>query len=316
VVLGDGPDAPVIEVAPVAAAAGTVGAAGARPAGPQAMPERTTSPHEDETWPREDPDEFVPVSVGVTTTDPRRRRAPPRWNNSSMGWTIALTLVILGGAGAALWKFRPREERPAPAPVVRNETPRARTTAPATAPTPTRSKATIFDAGWPSPEKQTAGPTDPRKQHQDWVALEKALNGPWPARAILAIHEYRRKHPGQFEAELQAYMDDTLDRMWWQRVKELCDRRDQLQLEIRQLSSAIAGETSADFRKVLEGQRAQQEDVLRWQLEMLTKEMGYVRNETPNVADEEMMRHLRAERDSTLYEAWKSKELKTVLSAR
>lgn len=310
ITLGDSIDAAVIELGPAGVAAG---GAVPRPAAPDAIPELVTPGEGEGTWFGEDEDEVVPLNVGAADGGIlRSRRGPRRSSNGWTGWTVLLTLLVGAGGGVAIWKLRPGPEPVAPVAVVPKEAAPVRTTAPSTA--PSRAQRNIFDAAWQPAE--TAKDLDPRKREEDWLALEKAVSGPSAARAIYAIEGYREKRPGQFEAELQGFLDQALDRIWWERIEELCGRRDELKGEIQQLSNAIAEETEEDFRKKLEEERTGKEGMLRWTLEALNNEMGYAGKEAPNVADEEMIAHLREQRDAKLYQAWKDKVVKSILHTR
>jgi hypothetical protein len=317
--LGDGDGAAVIEVGPVAAAA--AGGAAARPTAPDAIAELTGPGEGAETWFQEDPDEMVPLGIGgAANALPSRRRPVKRKSGGGAGWTVLLATLVVAGGGVAWWKFRPRAELPNRTVVVKPEAAPTRTTAPTTG--PSRQHKNIFDAGWQQrgtdavAPKQVAATVDPRKRAEDWVALERAVNGPSPARAIYAIQEYRDTNPGQFESELSAFLEDALDRTWWQRIKELCDRQDELKGEIRQISDAIAEETDEGHRKELEEDRTAKEGLLRWEMEVLSKQMGYHAKETPNLADEAMLAHLRKDRDAALYDAWKGRVVKSVMATR
>lgn len=241
-----------------------------------------------------------------------------------MGWTVLLTLLIIGGGAIAIWKFRPPGEASPPAPLASQDASPVGTTMPATA--PLRQKENIFDTGWQAPAAETsrtgtagrqgASAVDPRKREEAWVELEKAVNGPSAARAVFLIEEYRAARPGVFEAELSAFLEDALDQIWWERVRALCGRRDALRAEIQRISDAIAEETDAEFREKLEAERSQKEELLRLELQTLTREMGYIDKAPPNVLDEGMMLHLRRQRDGELYAAWKGKVIRSISRTR
>ena len=319
--LGDSEGAAVIEVGPVAVAATGAGGVAARPTAPDAISE-LTRPEGGETWFQEDADEMVSLGVGgggrgaIT----RPRGYVKRKSGGGVGWTALFAAVVVAGAGAAWWKYRPREELAKPVVEVTPAATPIRTTAPTTG--PSRQQTSIFDAGWQQGDSRTVTPkkvpaaVDARKRGEEWIALERAVNGPSPARAVYAIQEYRDKHPAEFESELNAFLEDALDRVWWQRIKELCDRRDELKEEIRKISDAIAEETEEAHRQKLEGDRTAKEGLLRWELEVLSKQMGYHAKETPNPADQEMLAHLRKDRDQAIYEAWKPRVVKSVMATR
>jgi hypothetical protein len=189
-----------------------------------------------------------------------------------------------------------------------------------------RETKSIFDNDWQKPSGETrpgrtervqsgAAP-DPRKREESWLAIEKAMDGPSSGRALYLIEEYRVTRPGVMDGELKKLSDAALDRIWWERVRQLCDRRDELRAEIRRLGSEIADETDAEFRKKLEADRSQNEEAVRAVLATLTGEMGYADEEVPNPADEEMLAHLRQHRDSKRYETWSTQVRESAKSQR
>jgi hypothetical protein len=120
IVLGDAADAAVIEVGPVA---GVPPAETGRPTAPDAIPELMMAGGDGagaEAWLKEDEDEHVPFSVPTRHVRPRTGR---RKSDGGTGWTILFVLLVIAGAGAAVWKLRPTPETPRPQPVANKAVP-------------------------------------------------------------------------------------------------------------------------------------------------------------------------------------------------
>ena len=237
IAFGTSADAAVIEVGPVA---GVPVANAARPNTPDAIPELVAAggatPGE-ETWLTEDEDEHVAFSVAasgeVIGSRSRGPRGTRRKSAGATGWTVLFTILVIAGAGAAVWKLRPTSPTPTPQPVAKQDVPAVKATNPVTL--PVRETKNIFDNDWQKATAKSVAATDPRKREESWLAIEKAMDGPSPGRALYLIEEYRTTRPGVLDAELKGLTKTALDRIWWERILALCDRRDELRAEIQRL---------------------------------------------------------------------------------
>src|SRR6266850_1044783 len=106
------------------------------------------------------------------------------------------------------------------------------------------------------PKPAVATDNDPERQTDEWKAVIDANSASEkPGKALWTIVDYRRLHPGKFEAELKQYEDAAFDRLWWERIKELFELRDALQMEIEKKNSEIAQETEAAYKEKLQKEK-------------------------------------------------------------
>jgi hypothetical protein len=167
-----------------------------------------------------------------------------------------------------------------------------------------------------SPKPVAAVDNDPEKQTDEWKAVVEAnSNAGKPGLALWTIVDYRRLHPGKFEAELKQFEDAAFDRLWWERIRDLCEMRDSLAMEIEKKNGEIAQETEKAYKEKLEKEK--QLLVFRRQsaMESLT-EMGYAAKEPPNSFDAEQIGILRRQRIAETYEGWKRRVTNSLLKTR
>lgn len=154
-------------------------------------------------------------------------------------------------------------------------------------------------------------PVRPATADAAWMEIIRAKRtAPLPIK-IYKFLEYADEHPDSPRLpELEAYMEEEMDLMWWFRIKELCDRRDDLQKRIDKASTDLAEETNPEWRKKIEDDIARLTSLRQRDLEVLTREMGYREKQTPNLYDQEQLARLRATRDADAaqnYAKWKEK---------
>ena len=128
----------------------------------------------------------------------------------------------------------------------------------------------------------------------DLEEVEGAVIAGDPATAILKLDDYAQKHPGKNQAKLKKFENDCLDRLWWQRVTQLCNKRAHLYKDIALKAKDLREATTASFKaettkeeQALEVERQRSDDVLR-------KEMGYSDDAAPDISDRAEMNKLRA----------------------
>jgi len=336
ITLGAGASAPTIEVVP--RTAGQV----VRPAVPppiQPTPGETENPAEDvqnaqspesEQPPEEQietsdvaEDEQWPLEgAGAGASGGSRRRRPPRRSRSKdqgnqtalvIGLSAAVVILVI-----ILIAVLGRKDKPAPPPpVVENPDPMNasgkksifdfgrqinKPKTPDGQPPPTRPITTQVPPS--APPDTPAGPIDPRKQEESWQVVEQAHLSDDPARAIWACEDYRARFPDRFSAELDRYAAEALDQLWWRRIKELCDRRDQLAGDMGGLDKQIADENEAEYKVKLQKERKNLEDQRSGIVEAITVDMGYSGSAAPNLLDTSQLATLRGQRDAAKYSTW------------
>ena len=165
--------------------------------------------------------------------------------------------------------------------------------------------------------KAAAKDNDPDKQTDDWKAVVEANSASGkPGVALWTIVDYRRLHPGKFEAELKQYEDAAFDRLWWERIRDLCEMRDSLAMEIEKKNAEIAQETEAAYKEKLEKEKQVLQFRRQSAIETLTQEMGYAAKEPPNLFDPVQIANLRRQRIAETYEGWKRRVTNSLLKSR
>mgnify|MGYP000616253175 CR=1 FL=1 len=154
-------------------------------------------------------------------------------------------------------------------------------------------------------------PAPPATGDAAWMEIVRVKRtAPLPIK-IYRFLEYAQENPNSPRLpELESYLEEELDLLWWFRIKELCDHRDDLQKRIEKASGALAEETNPEWRKNIEDEIARLTSLRQRDLEVLTREMGYRQKETPNLFDQEQLARLRAIRDADAaqnYANWKEK---------
>ena len=157
----------------------------------------------------------------------------------------------------------------------------------------------------------------PRWQSDEWKAVAEANSGSGrPGLALWTIIDYRRLHPGKFEAELKQFEDAAFDRLWWERIRDLCELRDSLGMEIdKKYKGNCAGDGEAAYKEKLEKEK--QVLVFRRQsaADALT-EMGWTAKEPPNLFDAGQIANLRGQRIAETYEGWKKRVTNSLMKTR
>jgi len=165
--------------------------------------------------------------------------------------------------------------------------------------------------------KPAPNDNDPERQTDEWKAVIEANSASEkPGKALWTIVDYRRLHPGKFEAELKQYEDAAFDRLWWERIKDLFELRDALQLDIDKKYKEIAQETEAAYKEKLEKEKQYLLTRRQTASETLTQEMGYASKEPPNLFDSVQLANLRRQRIPETYEGWKKRVISSLMRTR
>jgi hypothetical protein len=226
-------------------------------------------------------------------------------------------LFDAGGAGAAATRPASTPPATAPDPVARpgsNDRPRP----PAASPSPVIA---------PPPEAANAnGPPasmfsdDPRRRHPDWIRVEDAARTASPAQALAVFADYRARHPDSpLLGAVAAMEDETLDRLWWQRLQQLVERRDRLaaRRDARREDLRDIRRSAPDRQRLaeLEAQLAELETDLAEAVRTLEEEMGY-RGAAFDAFDEQAVADRRRSRDAAKYAEWSRHVLSHVRRTR
>jgi hypothetical protein len=147
-----------------------------------------------------------------------------------------------------------------------------------------------------------------------WQRVEQAHRMDPPAQAILTFDAYRTAHPDSpFARELDAYVEDTLDRIWWQRVNELQQEHRRAAEKLTAMQDQLAQSEVVPLR--LSEQKAQLEKTMR-QHESALREMRHTSPQAVDPYDEHQLEELRRARDRAAYEQWKDRVLSSIRRTR
>jgi hypothetical protein len=242
---------------------------------------------------------------------PRKRGASPAAITATI--LIALAIVI----GGSLWlqsAYQKREEALKPHVIVVEAPPAATTTATSR---PARVVRVVRAPGTSLPTTEPAEPPpDPRKSAPEWQAVESARYEDPPI-AIIKFYDYLERFPDSpFKADVERYVEETVDRIWWQRLIELFDERDLATKQIDERKGQLALTADGDFKKTLET------EIEEWQQRrttadtIITKTMKYAGLGPPNPYDSAALAALRQQRDTAYYATWRDDVLKAVKRSR
>ena len=161
--------------------------------------------------------------------------------------------------------------------------------------------------------ENTAPPVDTRVREQAWIEIEEISRSTLYSNAPLALHRfvrYKLNYPNTpFAAELQQYIDDACERIWWQRVLELYKARDAHQRQVEEINTILADAGSDEFSKkqtVLLTAAMQKRD----KCQELLQVMSYSAKEPPLLTDPTNLGKHAAARDKAVYEKWKASVIK------
>lgn len=143
-----------------------------------------------------------------------------------------------------------------------------------------------------------------------WKQVEAARFLKDEAKAILQFDDYSRTRPGLNADKVGQYTETMLDRIWLERVENLCEQRDDLNRKIQEAEKELAEETDAAYKKRVLVPLREQYVIRLGNVEAeLTKNMKYDGKSAPNLLDDSETEKLRQARDPQYYMSWKDRVL-------
>lgn len=264
---------------------------------------------------------------------PQRFYVPRRKQNAGPMIAVAViaAVVIIGGMVAIISYLRPPPPAPPPAAKVVEEptkhlksmfdvpggesppakspsAPRPqRTTPPAdssddnsgssSSAQPSPDSPAVANAARGAPSSASDSDADSHAGDADWDDVEGAAIAGEPTTAILKIDDYSQKHPGKSTAELKKFENDCLDRLWWQRVTQLCNKRAHLHKQIAKDAQDLRESRDAAFKAETTKEQQGFEVELQCADNVLRNEMGYSDDAAPDISDKTQMAKLHAARN-------------------
>jgi hypothetical protein len=243
---------------------------------------------------------------------------PRRTSPVAITVTVLLSLAIVGGGGMWLRSAYLKREAVMMAPAVviapAEQAKPATTRAAATSPARGRSGSTPASAG--AATQPATAPEDPRKNEPEWRAVEAARFDE-PVLAIVKFNDYLDRFPETpFKADVDRYVDEAVDRVWWQRLVELFEERDLAAKQIDERKGQIRLSQDEEFKKGLENEVEDWTDRQKLADETIHKTMNYPGIGPPNPYDSAALTALRAQRDAAYYEKWKTEVLRVIKRSR
>lgn len=164
----------------------------------------------------------------------------------------------------------------------------------------------------PIRKPEPAKPTGPDAETLDpamassWDAMKQLAENPGKESfAILRFEDFRRLNPGKFDKELDEFIDQKMDRIWWERIDQLFRLQAKLNADIEKTQNEIFDENNPDIKK----QKLAALKTMKSDLETSTKElrenMGYGEENPPNLSSSAELASLAQKRDKLKYDGWK-----------
>lgn len=300
-------------------------------------------------------DYYSPDAEPTFPTSYTSRKRGRRKKDSSAMLVVALLMAIVFAIVAAVVIYQKRSVALAPEPEARvvqrseevtgsgrgsslfsDPTPPSRPTQtnPASAnPAPSPRPATPAD---PAPGDPSAAPRDPSPAtvntdptapaptdpaDPDWTRVEEAFRFSSPGEALAIFIDYQSRFPNSPRLpQVQRFIDDSLDRLWFVRMKQLADdradllkRRTSVQNHVREIqrSGAADRQRLAELNEQIKALDEQIADLNR----ELEGDMGYDGTAFDPYVPEQVD-PLRAKRDAEKYDSWKRRVLGSVRRTR
>jgi hypothetical protein len=214
-----------------------------------------------------------------------------------LGVSILLILILLVGGGVAIYRL---SQKLPPAPGAMNGIARAQ----------------LLD----STEPVARPTTGPAGSDDDWDRVEQTYRTSPPELGIVALQDFINDPAhANYTSAAQPQIDEAMDRLWWIRLKGLCETRDDLQKQIadidNQIATVKANGAVAERIAELQDQRdplARELDAARDRL----SEMKYTDPRMPDPYDEKQLADLRKSRNADAFAKWEKMIANSIIQNR
>jgi hypothetical protein len=242
---------------------------------------------------------------------------PPKPRTSPVGLTVGILIILalLVGGGVAIHVLMQEQAKlPAPAKKVGEKpTPQAQAHPPSEPPVKIYSTATTQPSIVKNDHNDDGQKVQIDTTSADWDAVQQTYRTSTPEIGIVALSEFLTNSPSSnYAATAKSQIDEALDRLWWARIKGLCDERDRLAKQMtgidQEIATVKANGAVAERIAELQGER----DPIAKQLADVQGHLDEMKHKDPRVPDlydEAQLEQLRKARDLDSYEKWKKSTL-------
>jgi len=165
------------------------------------------------------------------------------------------------------------------------------------------------------PDDMTPTKTTPAAPTDEWQEVQELHNTPSdPALAIFRFSDFQKHHPGQHADDIQKYMDDKFDRLWWDRITQLFKKTDRLIKDAKDKQDQIFDETDKDMKKKEQDELAKLKADQKSTKEMITVKMAYTSDQPPPDSSGGELAALRDKRDNAKFTEWKRTTLNSIIA--
>ncbi len=183
---------------------------------------------------------------------------------------------------------------------------------PVAAPQQIASAVTPGPGGMTPPGKTT--PTAPPGPVDEWQQMQDLYGSQGdPALAIFRFSDFQKHHTGQHADDLQKFIDDKFDRLWWDRIAQLFQKVDRLGKDAKDKQDLIFDETDKDMKKKEQDELAKLKADQKTTKEMISVKMGYSSDQPPPSSSADLAA-LREKRDNAKYTEWKRTTLNAIIA--
>jgi hypothetical protein len=259
------------------------------------------------------------VNWSEITADPRFY-VPKRKSVSpvTMTWVVLLAVGALCGV---VWAVRyvqekQRQEQLARQPlvIVKNGPSTQPTSLPVQPSPPQTAPTTAAATSQPEPTKEPE--FDPRREEESWKAVEQARFVD-PVIGVVKFIDYLEQNPDTpFRKDVDKYVEEALDRIWWMRIKELFAEIDDANAQIATKQGEIKQSQDEQFKKGVEQEIKQWSEQRDRANDQLRNQMKYTAAEPPNLYDSARLGDLRSTRPEGFYKQWKTQVFDSIKRTR
>jgi DNA-binding protein H-NS len=153
-----------------------------------------------------------------------------------------------------------------------------------------------------------------------WDRVVEFRDSSPPALAMYQYIQYRATNPDADKLKkLDAFQDDAIDQLWWQRVNDLVAQQTQIDEQIAELKkekASLPSDATKERREQFDKQVKHLESLKSSNNLLLRDEMGFAGDKPVDIADEARLKSLRDTRDPDAYQRWTGRVLSRVKATR